>query len=314
MRADRKKASRMRSIPFRVASVALLIVGVLTLGAPPTAQAQGGPGAQPPAQPPGQPADPALAWGAKFFDDAIRYVARGKAAMPVVRDFYTKLDAKLELDTSRQEGQMRLWFLTPDHYRQELTTNGATTTKILARDAGWIRTPNGRVQNLAISAEGQASITQLKEDRDRIADLTQFLTLQALKGPGVNFRYMGTTSGSGTYAGDWIKVVREAPGRAKITFWLAYTGTGQNMTATFPGIVRVDGDPAKGYPTEDYILKEWDSPRSQQQREFRYPRQIEAYSLLRGPDGRPAPTRFLWAIVEDIKINAGIDQSRFGPN
>ena len=293
---------------------ALLLIGLLAVSAPEVSFAEGGPGAQPPGAPPAQQ-DPALVWGAKFFDDAIRYVARGRNAMPNVADFYAKLDAKIELDTSRQEGQMRLWFKAPAMYRQELaTSNGGTTTKILNGDQGWIRTPQGRVDSLAFTPEGQRTIQQLKDDRDRIGDLASFLTLQALKGPGVTFRFDGYKRGSGTYAGNWIKITRQAPGKTNILFWIAYERTGENsVQATWPGIVRVEGDPARNYPTEDYILKEWDSSLSQTSRDFRYPRRIEAYSILQNARGETVPTRFLFAVVDDIKINAGIDATRFAP-
>ena len=272
--------------------------------------AQGGAGTPAPG---GQPANQAAQLGAMYFDQAIRYVARGRQGIPSIRDFYVKLDAKLELDHVQHEGQMRVWWQTPGLYRQELTTNNATTTKILNGNLAWIRTPDGRVQNLALSSEGQRSIGQLREDSTRLSDLTRFLTLNTLKGPGITFLFDGLKRGSKTYAGDWIKITRKAPGKADITFWLAYVQNPQTkqISATYPGIVRVQGDPTRKIPTEDFILKQWDSRQAQQNRTFRYPRQIEAYSLLVGPDGRTRPTRFLWALVDDIKINSAIDPSRF---
>lgn len=307
-----------RSVLRTALPAALLLLGLLAVSAPQASYAQGGPGAQPPVAPPAQQ-DPALVWGAKFFDDAITYVARGRRAMPSVADFYAKLDLKLELDNSRQEGQTRIWFKAESTankamYRMELASNGGTTTKILNGDEGWLRTPQGRIQAQVFTPEGQRNIAQWKEDRDRIGDLASFLTLQALKGPGVTFRFDGYKRGSGTYAGNWIKITRQAPGKTDILFWLAYERTGENsVRATWPGIVRVEGDPARNYPTEDYILKEWDSPLSQTSRDFRYPRRIEAYSILYNAQREAVPTRFLFAIVDDIKINAGIDSSRFGP-
>jgi len=303
-----------RSNPTRFAfPAAFLLLAVVALAAPAPLHAQGGPGGPAPGQPAQE--DPALVWGARFFDDAIRYVSRGRPAMPTVTDFYAKLDAKIELDTSRQEGQMRMWFKTPSMYRTEIESNGGVTTKILNGDQGWIRTPQGRVDTLAFTDEGQRVIAQLKEDRERLSDITSFLTLQALKGPGVKFRFDGYKTGSGTYAGNWIKITRLAPGKTNIIFWIAYEKTGENsVQATWPGIVRVEGDPARNYPTEDYILKEWDSPLSQASRDFRYPRRIEAYSILKDRNGQMVPARFLFLIVEDIKINAGIDATRFTPN
>jgi hypothetical protein len=297
-------------------ALALLVLVAAPFALAPTpSAAEGGPGVQPAAP------SPAEALGQKYFDDAIRYVARGQTGIPQVRDFFVNLDAKLELDNARHEGPMRLWFQAPTFYRQELTFNNGTSTKILSADPrvansdrGWIVTPAGRVQDLMLSSEGRQSIAQLKEDRDRLSDLTQFLTLQALKGPGVRFVFEGFKKGSGTYAGDWIKVTRQVPGRSNIMFWLAYVRDPQTgaVTATWPGIVRVEGEPQKGYPTEDYILQEWDFPGTEA-RTFRYPHRIEAYSILTDPQGRTVPTRFLFAYVKDIKINAGIDPARFMP-
>ena len=294
-----------RPSPVRLAAIgALFALAVLALTPAPALFAEGGPAGQPGAQ-------QSYALGAKYFDDAIRYVAQGRAGIPEVRDFYAKLDAKLDLDNAKHEGQMRVWFQQPELYRQELTTNNATTTKILNGGMGWIRTPNGVVQDLFKSAEGRRTMTQLKDDRQRLKDLTQFLTLQTLKGPGVQFRYEGPRQGDGTYAGNWLKIVRIAPGKTNITFWLAYQrdeATNETV-ATYPGIVRVDGDAAGQFPTEDYILKDWSG--TDANRAFRYPRRIEAYSLLRNSAGQTVPTRFLWAMVEDIKINSGIDPTRF---
>jgi hypothetical protein len=305
-----RSIQRFARSALHVAGPAALVALALLLGsADRTAFAQGG--QAPPGQPPAQ--EPAHAMGEKFFDDAIQYVARGRGGIPQVNDFFVNLDAKLDLDEVRHEGPMRLWFQAPGLYRQELTLNQATTTKILNEDKGWIVTNQGRVQNLALSAEGRRNIEQLKEDRARLFDLTRFLTLQALKGPGVSFVFEGYKRGSGTYAGDWIKITRTVPGRSNITFWLAYArDQAGNVTATYPGIVRVEGDPANSYPTEDYILKDWESPQAQA-RTFRYPRVIEAYSLLQNPQGQTQPARFLYAIVDDIKINAGVDVSRFLP-
>jgi hypothetical protein len=272
------------------------------------AHAQGGAGA-----PPAAPPQDAAALGAKYFDDAIRYVARGRQGISTVQDFYVKLDARLMLDDVQQEGQMRVWWQAPDRYRQELTTNNATTTKVLAANGGWMQTPDGRVQTLGRSSEGIRAMNQLKEDRERLADVATFLAPQTLKGPGVTFLFEGFKEGSGTYAGKWIKVVRKAPGKADITFWIAWSRDPQTgeVVGTWPGIIRVQGDPGQNIPTEDFILREWDSAQSQQ-RAFRYPRRIQAFALLVDPQtGRTVPEPFLTAIVDDIKINAGVDATRW---
>jgi len=296
----------------RIPMVSLILLGALVvlpfLSSTPV-RAGGGAAAQPAAA----PAQDAAQLGAMYFDQAIHYVARGQQGIPTVRDFYVKLDAKLVLDNAQSEGQMRVWWQTPDRYRQELTTNRATTTKVILGNSGWMQTPNGQVRSLGRSREGQSTLAQLREDRSRLADVASFLTLQTLKGPGVVFLFDQFRKGTGNYAGNWIKIIRKAPGKADITFWIAWTrdaNTGQ-VVATWPGIIRVDGDPSKGIPTEDFILREWDAPQSQQ-RTFRYPRKIEAFSLLMDPQTRrTVPARFLWAIVDDIKINAGVDATRW---
>ncbi len=296
--------------------VPLFGLALLLTGRAP-ARAEGGPVVAPPAAP--QPADQSVVLGTRYFDQMVRYVARGQQGIPSIRDFYTKLDAWLKLDANQATGEMRLWLQEPGNYRMELTTNNATTTKILNGTTAWIRLPDGRVQNLVLSAEGRRSITQLQDDRDRLGDIATFLAPQTLKGPGTTFVFEKKTTGTPNtvYAGNWLKVVRKVAGRSNITFWIAYETdpkTGEDV-ATWPGIVRVEGDRTKGDPTEDYILKDWDDARSQQNREFRYPRTIYGYALLTGPDGRPSPTPFLSATVQDIKINIGVDASRFAaPN
>jgi hypothetical protein len=247
--------------------------------------------------------------GMRLFDEAIRYVARGQQSIPDVRDFFVSLQVKIDLPEQRHDGDMRVWFAQPGEFRQELNMAGGVTTKILTGDLGWVVDPNGRVSRQHGTPDGARTIQQMKEDRARLSDVTQFLTLKGLKGQGITFEFIGFKQGTGTYAGDWAKVVRYAPGRPNISFWLAYQRDAQGAAhATYPGIVRVDGEPDKGYPTEDYILKEWDSPRSEA-RAFRYPRVIEAYTIEPGKN----PSRFLWAGIRDIKVNGGVDPTRFQP-
>ena len=109
---------------------------------------------------------------------------------------------------------------------------------------------------------------------------------------------------------DWLKVTRTAPGATRMHFWLAYSRDAQGRyVASYPGIIRVDGDPRQGLPTEDFVLRSWTDNTPGQPRAFRYPRVIEAYS--RAP-GRQA-VRFLKADVNDIKINVQIPEARFRP-
>jgi hypothetical protein len=297
---------RFALAPFVLALALLPLVS----GSP--VYAGGGSSASPGRKPAAQ--DPAVL-GARYFDDAIRYVSRGGRGISRVQDFYAKLDAKLNLDEGQMEGQLRIWWQDPDRYRWELTSNNATTTKVLNANTGWMKTPDGRVQTLGRSSEGIRALGQLEQDRDRLSDVASFLAPETLKGPGVTFIYQGRRIGNGSYEGDWLKIVRKVSGKADITFWIAWTNdpkTGQ-VVGTWPGVVRVEGDPSQNIPTEDYILREWDSPRSEK-RTFRYPRRIQGFAILIDPKtGKSVPQPFLTAFVDDIKINAGIDASRWAP-
>jgi hypothetical protein len=248
--------------------------------------------------------------GARLFAEARAWVARGAADDQEPADLYLALDAKFDLENQHHEGKMRLWFQAPDKYRQEMTGGEATTTKILDGDRLWMVDPKGWVSNESLRGkEGARSIRQAQDDCERLADLCGFLTLRGLDDPGVTFEFQGAKSGKGAYQGEWMKVRRSASGERDITFWFAYSrdGTGTHH-ATWPGVVRVEGSPAKNVPTEDYILKDWQEPGADSPRAFRWPRKIEAWQV-----GGPQPIRFLFSVVEDLKIDAGIDPSRFAP-
>jgi len=286
---------------------AAMVLGPTSVFAPSEAEARGGAPARP-------VRDPAL--GQRMFDDCVRWVALNQSqGIQRVQDFYTKLDAQMNLDSARHRGAMRIWWKGNDKFRWELT---GTSTKILnvnrqtnpPRSRMWL-IQGGRVRRMHGTAEGAGAIKQLQEDSSRLGDLAQFITLRELKGPNVTFTFEGLTQGDGTYRGNWAKVVRRMPGAANITFWMAYMRDAQGqLRATYPGIVRVDGVPGR-YPTEDYILRDWQKSPEGQPRGFRYPRTIEAYSFM--PGTGQAPARFLRATVQDIKINAGIDETRFSP-
>ncbi len=311
-------ASRLASVRgVRRAALALVLLMVTSGG---ICYARGGDG-------PSKPADnPNHVLGARLFDQCIRWVAKGQNGVGKARDFYVKLEADLELEATRHKGPMRIWWKGNDKYRQELTTGGKKTTKILNINRTlkppmsymWIIQPNGRVRRMHGTPEGARSIAQLSDDATRLGDLAQFITLGELKGPRVIFDYKGTTRGSGTFSskaspsGMWAKVVRRMPGNANITFWMAYTKDASgNMTAMWPGVVKVDGSAKEKYPDEYYILKQWRDSPPERPRAMRYPRKIEAYSAMPGTGQQPAP--FLKADVQDIKINMGIDASLFQP-
>jgi len=281
------------------------LAAFLVLGQPSPGEARGGE-----AEPAAPQLTPNQKYGAALFDQCIWYVSQGQRGITRTTDFHIAVTAELDLDTTKHRGPMRLWWRAPDKYRQELTTNGQTTTKILNGNFMWIVHPTGSVQRMHGTPEGARAIQQLKEDRLRMGDLAQFITLQSLKGPGVTFEYIGEKVGKGDYAGNWLKVTRRAPGVTTMHFWFAYDRA-QNggFVAKWPGVVRIDGDAARGVPTEDFILKDWTESPATQATKFRYPRQIDAYSQT----GNERPVRFLRATVQDIAINAGLADDLFKP-
>jgi hypothetical protein len=298
----------------RVLGGLLTVSLLILLGSQTPTHGEGG------AEPRPAPADPRAETGARLFDECVKWVGQGTGGIQRAKDFYVKLEAELDLDQARHKGPMRVWWATNDHFRWEVTTAGRTTTKILnvRRDRNppmpqmWILEADGRVRRMHGTQEGATAIPQLQEDASRLGDLAQFITLRELKGPNVRFLFDGLKKGNGTYAGEWAKVTRVAPGATNISFWLAYRKDAEGVPhASWPGIVRVAGDAREKIPTEDYILRDWRKSPKGQPRGFNYPRSIEAYSFVPGTGQSPA--RFLKATVQDIKINAGIDESRFSP-
>ncbi len=306
----------LRLLPFRRPPCRILC-GVLLAGLllSPAAPLEARGSAAQPARP-AKISDPVL--GQKLFDDCIRWVsANSQSGIQSVQDFYVKLDAELDLDTARHKGPMRVWWKTNDNFRWELT---GISTKILQvnrqsnppRPRMWI-IQRGQVKRMHGTPDGAKAIPQLQEDAGRLGDLAQFITLRELKGQGVTFTYEGPTDGTANtiYAGKWLEVVRRVAGAGNITFYLSYArDQAGNLTASWPGIIRVDGVAGR-YPTEDYILRDWTNSPAGQPRSFRFPKQIAAYSFM--PGAGKAPVRFLRATVQDIKINAGIDATRFQP-
>lgn len=298
-------------LPVGLLALGLLLTGLLPTGlgvGPRAAEARGG--AARPQPKDAQPNAANLRLGAQIFDQCVRWVANRTAGIAQTTDFHIAVTAELDLDNARHRGPMRLWWKAPDKYRQEMTTGGRTTTKILNGDFMWIVHPSARVQRMHGTSEGAGAIRQLKEDRARMADLAQFITLRSLKGPGVTFEFAGERSGTGSYAGRWLKLTRRAPGAAVMHFWIAYTKDPEGRyLAQWPGIVRIDGDARRRIPTEDFILRDWTAAPPGQPHTYMHPRSIEAYSRLAGE----APVRFLKATVNDIRINTRIPDENFKP-
>ena len=302
----------------RAAHLGLLLFALALLGLPgsvdvlPETYAQGAGGT--PRQP-GQPGqDPTLVWGANMFDQAIRWVNDGKPGVNKINTFFTDLhDVQLDVEDTHQEGFLRLWFKAPDKFRQEwrqtrqLTRDTPITTKILRGNQMWIIPTNKVPRRIHGTAEGAKAIKQLQQDRDRLADIAKFLTLEGLKGPTVTFKYLGPTSGTGTFAGNWVKVLRTFPGGANMEFFFAYEVNAQRRVSkvTYPGVVVVKGDAAKRQPTEAYVLSNW-----KRGPQFKYPGKIEAYSRQDWVPGNQYK-RFLLAFPNDIRVDLKLNPSTF---
>ena len=286
------------------ALVLALSLAALAVGAGTPAEGRGGGGAPPP-----QARRPDFANGARFFDQAVQYVSAGQPVVHQVRNFYADLaEAQIKIEGNEQEGFLRLWFDQQQRYRFEIRperTMAQTTTKILNGDKMWVIGPDAQVSTVHGTADGPRAIAQLKRDRERLEELATFLTLQSLKGEGVQFDYEGVTTGGGTFAGDWLKVNRVVGQTAQVVFFFAYEkdAQGRPVRATHPGVVTVVGDPSQKEPTEYYLLKDWKAGPY-----FRYPARIEAYSQeTPGAELR----RFLLAWPQDIRINADIPPQLF---
>jgi hypothetical protein len=297
-----------RTSALLLALAAATLLSLVVTGMDPLpADARGGEAAPAPQQP-----DPAR--GPIYFDQSVSWVNDGKQGIHALTDFYADLaDVKFNLGTNNHEGYMRLWLKTPDKYRIEVRPQRPMrqlTTKILSGQQMWVLHPDGRTDRMHGRSEGAAAIQQLQSDRKRLLDLATFLTLNGLKGPSVRFLYEGTTVGSGTFAGNWIKIRRVIPDGAEVEFHLGYERdprdpTGRTVRTTFPGVVTIKGDPRRNEPTEYYLLKDW-----KRGPQFRYPARIEAFS--QDKPGGPM-RRFLLAFPNDIRINTNLDASLFAP-
>jgi hypothetical protein len=276
------------------------------------------PAAPAPAQTPAPSEEPShddlahLPLGERLFEESRRWIANGSPSIDPLRDSHFSMDAKFELEGTRHEGPMRLWLQLPDLYRQETTMSNATTVKVLKAGNLWIRNQSGAFKHMnREGADGLQHVRQTQADLDRVRDLTKFVTLEDLKGPGVTFEFQGEKQPSGDYArpdgGTWAKVVRRSPGNPSIYFWLAHTkDAGGVMHATYPGVVRIEGIPIEGVPTEDFLLQDWTDPAPSHGRR---PRRIRAFQARPGEPLLP----FLQAQVYDIRLNAGIDARQFDP-
>lgn len=251
--------------------------------------------------------DPMVALGERFFDQAIAWVTAGKQPIGKITRFFADLhDVRFVDSGTEQQGYLRLWYATPDKFRQEwrdqkVVTPTNTTSKILNNDRAWIVT-RGKLRRVHGTPDAPRVIPQLKKDREALANLSQFVTLRGLKGPRVTFRFEGKTEGDGVFAGKWLKIRRILEGGAEMVFWIAYQNVGGQDVATYPGIVKLPGDAAKGQRTEWFLLKDW-----KQGAQFRFPGKIEAYG--QGARERQ-PVRFLLAFPQQIMANPRMNEEQ----
>ncbi len=305
-------------VPFRRISLLAAALGATTLlGAlvcfPGVAGARGGAA---PAQPGKRAAPVDPSHGPIYFDHAVRYVNDGKRGIHALTDFFADLhDVTFNVGRNRHEGHMRLWLKTPDKYRFEIrqkknvrAPGQRITTKMLDGEKMWILHPDGQEQRLHGTSTGAGAIRQMKADRRRLMDLARFLTLDGLKGPGVTFLNEGPTQGSGTFAGNWFRIRRKIKGGADVVFYLAHEADPRDprrRRATYPGIVKIEGNVRLNEPTEYYLLKQW-----RRGPQFRYPTEIQAFSQM-GPTGKM--NSFLHAYPADVRINVGLQSTLFAP-
>jgi hypothetical protein len=270
-------------------------------------------GDAPPPGPAPRPVDDSLTLGARYFDHAIAWVARGGSLGRAV-NVYVHAEVKWDMEDNRTEGEQSVWFVMPDKMRSEITLRRQTTTKLLSGSKAWVVSPSGKVSRIHATPEAETTLKQMKEDLLRLQDLAAFVTLEGLKGPGVVFQYQGATEGRGVFEGRWLKVARRSPDGRKMTFWLGYeAGPDGTVRATYPGVVEVEGDAAQRLWTEDWILSDWDSA-SATRRPYRYPARIQAWRRNADPGAKAEePHRFLLAAVDDIQVNTDIPASKFEP-
>jgi hypothetical protein len=263
-------------------------------------------------QSPRAPLEPDDELARRLFEDACRWIARGQPPVQRVRDITLHLDGKLDVVGMRHQGPIRQWLELPDLYRQELSTASSLITVVMNRGNLHVREDAGVFAHMNRSADGARAIRQVQDGIDRLSDLATLLTLEALKGPDVAFEWQGEKIPSGTFArpggGTWAKVVRKVQGRPDITFWLAHERDAEGkMRATYPGVVRLAGDPAQDIPTQDFLFQDWTDPPPDRPRAFRIPRKL----LMFHPRADQQPVKVLSAVVTELEINTGIDPARF---
>ena len=257
--------------------------------------------------------DAELRWGAAFFEDSARWVAGEGAVVERIETFHCRLDVKLEGRSSRLEGPVSLWYRAPGSFRLERESRAGTTTHILAGERGWLIHPDSHVEDLSASRAGRVEMADVRVTRDRFVDVLAAVTLLPMRQGSTGFSFAGYKRGSGTYAGNWIKLVRQPPGTRRVMCWLAYDRSDlDEVHTTWPGIVRVEDEGERGAWTEDLILKEWDSPLAERGAGRRFPRRIEAYAIDKSRD-RTIPRRFLFAIVDDLQVNVPLEERLFEP-
>jgi len=248
--------------------------------------------------------DEAYVWGRRFFDDACRYVADDADAPETLSSFHFEMEGVFELEAT-VAARIRTWYGGDRGFRIERVDGEQTTTWILRGGRGWRRRPGERFAE--VTGPGLEALSTYASSLHEVASL---IALAPLRGASARFRFEGYKTGSGWYAGRWVKVVRLEPDAPDVVFWLAFEPAGEEgVRATWPGIVRTADDGAEG----DWILREWDAPLSPTGAGPRFPRRIERYHLERDARGDLVPQRTLVATLAAWEPNPAIPDETFTP-
>jgi hypothetical protein len=257
--------------------------------------------------------------GTRLFEETVRFLANGGPERKEVRSLYVSGMIRLQQPDRRLDGWIRLWIDLPGRLRVESSpsdprSGGApsTTTRILNGDLAWIIDPKGTVHPRHGRPDGEADVRSMRADLQLFQKVARFLVPGALAGPRVRLEWQGPSRGGGKFAGEWQKVLRQSPGEPDITLFLAHSVDEGGVThASVPGVVRVAGDPARGTPKEEFILKDWRprDPPVMPEDSFLFPRKVERVTT----DSGGSATLDFTAYLNEVLLGAGLPGTTFVP-
>ncbi len=245
--------------------------------------------------------------GRRLFDQSVAWVHAGRPAPTAVRDVFVDL---MDLSMGRHDGNLRVWYQAPDKLRWALRkeAGGPSSIKVLDGDRMWVspaeRDPARRQWKGfgRLGPEAGRMLAQLREDRDRIARLTRFLSIKSLDGKGVRFEYEGeqTWPRGHHLAGRWLKLKRHAPDGERMALLLA-RAAGKTLAAAHPFAIL---QPAAGErPAQHLVLKRW-----KRSKDGTWPQRIARW--------QHAPKGFeetMYGFVVRLRVNRGLPAARFRP-